>query len=86
MIDLEDLEFKDVVISVPKDVVYFDVKSRVFDTDDSLVTFSQRYGPEEIHKGEELFWKTAKGEYPKWEFTDAGKELVKYIKALGYTE
>lgn len=80
---IDDIEFVDAVISIPKNAVKLTIEVVTYE-DGELHTAEGKYGLEGIREAINLFQKTIDGDYPVYGLTDKAKELLGWMDK--YTE
>ena len=63
MIQIEDIEFEDAILSIPKNSVEIEFKAKIFENGE-IHTLSGIYDLENIQEAKRLFDKCCEGEYP----------------------
>lgn len=82
--DMNDVEFKDAVIAIPKNTIELEINATVYQ-DGKLQVINSIYNLQEIQHLFQLFLDTIEGDYPKYVLTEKGqaylalKELNKIV-------
>ena len=74
--EAEDMNFVDAVIGIPENSVAITVKVTVFENG-KLQELEIEYDAEEIREAINLFDETIAGNYPRYELTEKGREMIR---------
>lgn len=73
--DINDVEFKDAVIAIPKNTIELEINATVYQ-DGKLQVINGIYNLQEVQHLFQLFLDTIEGDYPKFELTEKGKAYL----------
>lgn len=73
-----DGECKDIIISVPTNIVEMTIKVKMYE-DGEIVDAEQVFDLNEIGYAKDLFEQCCDGEYPRYTLTEKGKECVERL-------
>ena len=77
-IEYYDGECKDIIISVPTNVIEMTMKLKLYENGE-IVDAEQVFDLNEIGYAEELFEQCCDGEYPRYTLTEKGREYVEKL-------
>lgn len=74
-----DGEYKDIIISIPTNVIEMTVKLKLYENGE-IVDAEQLFDLNDIRYAEDLFEQCCEGEYPTYSFTEKGREYVEGLR------
>lgn len=79
--DINDVEFKDAVIAIPKNTIELEINATVYQ-DGQLQVINGIYNLQEVQHLFQLFLDTIEGDYPKFVLTEKGQAYHLALKEL----
>lgn len=79
MMDIDEMEWKDAVFSIPKETAYAELKVKIMENGE-LVTLARKMSPSEINNAFKLFDDTVNGDYPFYVLTEEGEKYLESLK------
>ena len=72
---IDEMEFVDAVISIPKNTISITIDAKTYE-DGVIHNVGAEFDASDIREMINLFEKTEAGEYPKYVFTEKGKQIL----------
>lgn len=76
---IEDIEFEDAVIRIPKNAVKVTVEIETYETE-GVQTVRAQFLPSDIAAMFDLFEQTVNGDYPRYVLTEEGQRYLDQLK------
>lgn len=76
-VTIDDVEFRDAVISIPANAIFLKQEVKVVDDNGDIATLEASFVLKDIQDMFDLFEKTIAGDYPKYILTEKGLESVR---------